>query len=661
MKLVVPILSIGLVAAQDVAMPEDTSMAMPEDTSMEMSWVDWMTEYMPGFKATNKYYQYQNTDLNIKMRYTFQEGKPSFEMESPWFSESWHLDTRNEELVKFDWAMECDWSKGHLDFEQGMDKFTKVKVMDDGTEKTQNKGMHWKQHIDMKMEAEDMKMIFQRDISSQFDKKKPEMYVGTDFSEKWQMNDAKAQMKSSHKVKYDDNDMWASQKTTWNGKMDDGMGTVVENVGEFEVALEEFNMAENSCDAKMVWTGKDKSLDIEYSGSTESSIQNKAACEFVMRYPQKMMSPHDAREVQEADIKEYLMETTDMNEEEIQAEYEYILSNTQYLDNGLFQMADACKMQMRSVYPNELGEEESCEVELEFRNLLDMSLIWNGQELVRFENAMVGEDFQYTFWYMGYEAYTMSPMTWYNKVMEDMSMMASEAFFMYKEHEHYYNEMMSIFMMEDEEAQIAEIMGYIQFFGNWDYAAQKMKEIVQPMFEQAKQDKCGKTVTEHAADYGYYMAPDGEQALLKHYDTQIQFCEYMQMNNISWFSYMKTQACQFATENFGFQMEQDDTMVMEYPEFVVVEHSIAEMNERIEMTCNYYHDMFAAKQNEMCEAIVGQYVECRDNFVMMASAALDSIQDRATAEQMIDNEFAMIEEMRSGQWMEEFMIMWSEM
>merc|ERR1712066_719981 len=335
------------------------------------------------------------------------------------------------------------------------------------------------------------------------------------------------------------------------------------------------------------------------------------------------MSPHDSRETTESDIKQWLMENTDMNEEEIQMEY--------------------------------------CEVDFEFRNLLDMSLTWNGQELVKFENTMVGKDFQYTFWYMGYEAYTVSPMTWYNKVMEDVTMMASEAFFMYKEHEHYYNDMVEIFMMEDEEAQVAEIMGYIQFFGNWDYAAQKMKEIIQPMFEQAKQDKCGKTVTEHAADYGYYMAPDGEQALLKHYDTQIQFMEYMQMYNISWFSYMKTQACQFATDNFGFQMEQDDSMTMVYPEFVVVEHSVAEMNERISMSCDYYHDMFAMQHNEMCEWIVGQYVECRDNFVMMASAALNSIQDRATAEQMIDNEFAMIEGKREGEWMEEFMMMWSEM
>merc|ERR1711879_613756 len=587
--------------------------------------------------------------------------KPSFEMETPWFSESWHIDTRNEALTHFDWAMEGMGSKGHLNFKQGMDKFTKIKVLDDGTEKTQNKGMHWMQHIDMKMEGEDMKMIFQRDISSQFDKKKPEMYVGTEFSEKWQLNAAKAQMKSSHKVKYDDNDMWASSKTVWNGKMDDGEGTVVEQVGEFNVALDEFNMSENECDAKMSWDGKDKRANIEYAGSSESSIQNKMACEFAMKYPMKMMSPHDSREMTETDIKEYLMEQGMSDEQEIQAEYEYIMAQTQTLDNGLFQMAEECKMQMKSTYPNELGEEESCEVELVFRNLLVMSLTWNGMELVKFENNMVGEDFQYTFWYMGYEAYTMSPMTWYNKVMEDMHMMASQAFFMFKEHEYYYNEIMEIVMMEDEEAQIAEIMGYIQFFGNWDYAAQKMKAIVQPMIEQAKEDKCGKTVTQHAADYGYFMAADGEQALLKHYDTQIQFMEYVEMHNISVFSYMKTQACMMMTENFGFEMEQDDSMVMEYPEFVVVEHTTEEMNQRIKMSCEYYHDMFAMKHNEFCEMIVSEYVECRNNFVTMASAALNAINDRTTAELMIDNEFAMIEEKRNGEWNDEFQTMWMEM
>ena len=194
MKLVVPVLTFcGFSAAQNEA--------MPAEPKMEMSWIDWATEYMPGFKATNKYYQYVNTDLDIKVKYTFQEDKPSFELNTPWFSESWQVDTRKDDMVKYNWAMDGMGMKGHIDFAQGMDKLTKVKVNEDGTEKVQNKGTHWMQSINMKMEdKESFKMIFQREISSQFDKKNPDMYVGTEFSEKWQMNDAKAQMKSCHKV-----------------------------------------------------------------------------------------------------------------------------------------------------------------------------------------------------------------------------------------------------------------------------------------------------------------------------------------------------------------------------------------------------------------------------------------------------------------------------
>merc|ERR1719174_1150933 len=173
---------------------------------------------MPGFKATSKYYQYVNSDVGIKVKYQFQEDKPQFTLETPWFSESWTLDMRKEEIMSFNYAMEMAEMKGHMDFVQGMDKLTKIKVNDDGTEKVQNKGTHWMQSIDMKMQGDDFKMIFERMISTQFDKKNPDLYVATEFSEKWQMNDAKAQMKSKHQVKYDDDNMWTGQKTTWNGK-----------------------------------------------------------------------------------------------------------------------------------------------------------------------------------------------------------------------------------------------------------------------------------------------------------------------------------------------------------------------------------------------------------------------------------------------------------
>lgn len=382
------------------------------------------------------------------------------------------------------------------------------------------------------------------------------------------------------------------------------------------------------------------------------------ACEFAMNYPMKMMSPHDSRETTESDIKQWLMENTDMNEEEIQMEYEYISSMTETLENGLFQMADMCKVNMKSTYPNEMGEMEDCEVDFEFRNLLDMSLTWNGQELVKFENTMVDEDFQYTFYYMGYEAYSMSPMTWYNKVMSDFHEIASQGYLMYKEHEHYQNQIMEVMSMEDEQAQMAEIMNHIQFLGNWDYAAQKMKEIVGEVMESMKQEKCGKTLKEHAADYGYYMAADGEMAMLKQHDMKIQFYEYLQMNNISMFSYLKTKACEFASEHFGWEMTEDMDMKMEYPEFVYVDQTVEQMNENIMNACNQMHDEWMMKQGEMCDMIVAGYTETRDNVVNFADMAVQKIQDRTGAEAMIDAEFNMIMEKREGEWMEEFQYMW---
>merc|ERR1711928_270675 len=88
--------------------------------------------------------------------------------------------------------------------------------------------------------------------------------------------------------------------------------------------------------------------------------------------------------------------------------------------------------------------------------------------------------------------------------------------------------------------------------------------------------------------------------------------------------------CMFASENFGWEMEQDSEMVMEYPEFVAVEHSVEEMNERIAATCEAMHAEFINSHNEMCDMMVAGYVECRD----------------------------MIVEKREGEWKEEFEYVW---
>merc|ERR1712071_151606 len=144
----------------------------------------------------------------------------------------------------------------------------------------------------MKMQDknEDMpwKMIWQRMISTQFDKKIPELYVATEYEEKMQFNDMKAQMKSSHKVKYDDDNMWTGQQSQWNGKMDDGNATKAVK-GKFNVDLDEYTSDDDSCVSKMSWNMEDQINDMTAAGSSELSILNKQACMFAMTYPWKMI------------------------------------------------------------------------------------------------------------------------------------------------------------------------------------------------------------------------------------------------------------------------------------------------------------------------------------------------------------------------------------
>merc|ERR1719483_1629919 len=78
----------------------------------------------------------------------------------------------------------------------------------------------------------------------------------------------------------------------------------------------------------------------------------------------------------EDDIKEWLVENTDseMTAEELQAQYEYINSQTQTLSNGLYEMTDMCKINMKSTYPSmDMNGTESCEIDFQLRSLLHVS------------------------------------------------------------------------------------------------------------------------------------------------------------------------------------------------------------------------------------------------------------------------------------------------
>merc|ERR1711981_19057 len=642
MKLLYPVLSLAAVYAQNEVAPV-------EDMEPEMSWVDWATETMPGFKATNNYYKYENTDFNIMVKYNFKKNK--FEFESPWFTESWAISS-GEDMTTYDWEYTMGESmSGNINFKQGMEARTKTNKK--GKEKPD--GTQWTQVIDFKMQDKSMEdgiMKFKRTINSILDKKNPELWVGTEFQEQWQYGKAKAKMESKVTPKYDSDNMWKSSKTAFKASMDDGNGTVTEMDQEFNAELTKYEQTENSCNAEMTYTAKDKVKDMEWAGVAATQVDDKVHCMFAAEFYMFMAAPFEVPS--EDDIKEFLREEHNMmdaSDEEIQAKYDYIMAMTNS-ESGLMQMSESCMVSHQATWPNmETGEEESCDMSLTFRNLLDMAVSKDGQEIIKFTNMQNAEnEFLYSVHYMGEQLYTVNVNKYMETVMAKMYEFMSQGYYMYKEHEYYYHEMA---------AEDFDWMDWVAFMGNWDYPAQKVADMERSMLE-GEMAKCDMTVKEHYAMYGVELTEVAETEVLKHYDQEIQFWTWIADNEIDACAYLRQKACESISAMMGWEMEQDKEMVV-YPEFVYQERSIAEMNTEVEGACNWHFNYLLDLQAEHSSMLLDGFKSYRDTAVATVQEAVNRITDRAAAEQMIDGEFAKMQEMRDTVWSCEFDIyMWGE-
>merc|ERR1712179_415149 len=107
-------------------------------------------------------------------------------------------------------------------------------------------------------------------------------------------------------------------------------------------------------------------------------------------------------------------------------------------------------------------------------------------------------------------------MMFHSKMYEAGYMMMKEMYYMYKEHELYFNEMM------DENY---DWNGFVAFLGNWDYYAQKIIDMEKSYIE-AEAAKCDVAVKDQRAEYGVYLTDAGERETLKCMDEHIQFYEY---------------------------------------------------------------------------------------------------------------------------------------
>jgi len=459
-------------------------------------------------------------------------------------------------------------------------------------------------------------------------------------------------MESKVTPKYDSDNMWKASKTAWKASMDDGNGTLVEMEQEFNAELTKYESSENSCNAEMTYTAKDKVKDIEWEGTAATQVDNKLYCMFATEFWMYMMAPFEVPS--EEDVKEWLREEHNMmeaTEEQVQEKYDYIMAMTN-TESGLMQMSESCMVAHQATWPNmETGEQESHSVQLTFRNLLDMAFTKDGQEMIKISNSLNADnDFLYTLYLMGDEIYTVNTRIVVNTWMTKMYEMMSQGYYMYKEHEYYYHEM---------SAEDFDWMDFVAFMGNWDYVAEKMSELERGWIE-AEQTKCDMTVKEHYAAYGVELTEVAETEVLKHYDQEIQFWTWIADNQIDACAYLRQKACESISAMMGWEMEQDKEMVV-YPEFVYQERTIAEMNTEVEGACNWHFNYMLEKQAEHSSMVIDGFVMYRDQAVSTVQEAINRITDTASAHPLIDGEFAKMQQMRETAWKCEFDIyMWSQ-
>jgi len=230
-----------------------------------------------------------------------------------------------------------------------------------------------------------------------------------------------------------------------------------------------------------------------------------------------------------------------------------------------------------------------------------------------------------------------------------------EMFFMYKEHEMYFNEMMA------EDYNWKE---FVAFTGNWDYLAQNISATEHKMME-AEKAKCDISEVEKKKEFGVYLTPYGETEHLKKMDMHIQFYNYLQKNDIDFGQYMCDKMCDkaiaygWADDHYWMEdMMDEDTAVAplesKYPEFVYAESDSVSMQAEVTKVCHAHMKYFMGMHSNMTTKAIDQYIEVRDLIVDTVDEIWTMGKDRANMEAGINKELERVHALRKGQWTCEF-------
>lgn len=294
-----------------------------------------------------------------------------------------------------------------------------------------------------------------------------------------------------------------------------------------------------------------------------------------------------------------------------------------------------------------------------------MWVMYDDMEIVKVSNMMVDGDLRYTVYCMGEELWTVSPMTWYGKVMSEQKKMQEKFYFFYKMHEQYFIEAQS---WEEE-----DWMNFIQYLGNWDYLAQKVHDM-EAAFIQSEMDKCMVSVDAAHEEYGVWLAPKGKECVLKKWDEMVQFCEWADMNGVDKWEYKmweakmmweakhaemgnEMMACEAKEEEADEDEDMDNEMMDmtdNMPMFVYQERSVEEMEQAIQMACYGFWNHTMMQHAEMGSCMIDGYVMYRDAAVMQTQAVINKISDRPAAEALVEHEIERMMAMADDRWSCEF-------
>jgi len=385
----------------------------------------------------------------------------------------------------------------------------------------------------------------------------------------------------------------------------------------------------------------DKTNNLKYDAQCETDIVNYSYCEYAWMFCSYMLGPNEWMEVEDMaqglrEDPKYAEMIEGKSDSEIDAMAAEIHSFVKKDAQGMMIMAKPCMISDKMVYNDPVTQtEQTCEMDFEFTNMQDMRVAYNGDEIVKVSNGMRNNAHVYTVSIMGEEMYSMDYMLFHSKMYEAGYMMMKEMYYMYKEHELYFNEMM------DENY---DWNGFVAFLGNWDYYAQKIIDMEKSYIE-AEAAKCDVTVKDQRAEYGVYLTDAGERETLKCMDEHIQFYEYIMVNQIDMGEYMCTKFCEWA-ESMGAEMHQymvDDademTVMPVYPEFVYTPRDSAAMQVAVTEACHAHMNWVLDEHKMYTDSCMASFKAGRDEVVKCVNDIMTKYNDRPAMEAAIDNEF----------------------